>query len=199
MCHPHYESAQLRERCFWADKLHGHRREASDQRFASHRQEAGNQAAARRLPRHTTRMRSMLEANKDSCAVTHPASAVAEQLSFTKRREWSKALVSAQYGFGNIRLTPCLTPRAPPHAHPARRAARRALRPARHATPRPHLALARPAHLARVPAARRGPSAVSAAAHLWFQLLGWGLTFCSFERVKGFKWCNVPGVEKGLA
>ncbi|CAJ1371305.1 unnamed protein product, partial [Effrenium voratum] len=25
VCHPHYESAQLRERCFWADKLHGHR------------------------------------------------------------------------------------------------------------------------------------------------------------------------------
>ena len=25
VCHPHYESAELRERCFWAEKLHGHR------------------------------------------------------------------------------------------------------------------------------------------------------------------------------
>ncbi|CAE8606939.1 unnamed protein product [Polarella glacialis] len=25
VCHPHYESAQLRERCFWAEKLNGHR------------------------------------------------------------------------------------------------------------------------------------------------------------------------------
>ena len=25
LCHPHYESAKLRERCFWVEKLHGHR------------------------------------------------------------------------------------------------------------------------------------------------------------------------------
>ena len=25
VCHPHYESAQLRDRCFWSEKLYGHR------------------------------------------------------------------------------------------------------------------------------------------------------------------------------
>ena len=25
VCHPHYESQKLRERCFWAEKLNGHR------------------------------------------------------------------------------------------------------------------------------------------------------------------------------
>ena len=28
VCHPHYESSELRERCFWAEKLHGHRSRA---------------------------------------------------------------------------------------------------------------------------------------------------------------------------
>merc|ERR1719362_2622716 len=37
ICHPHYETAALRDRCFWTDKLHGHRSVAEYHDIIRHR------------------------------------------------------------------------------------------------------------------------------------------------------------------